>query len=76
MYSVSVMAFLERRVRLPQHTYLQYSITNLLAAVIIAFTLFRLEVLHLACQILYRSDLLRLLILVGLLPSSTILRVW
>ncbi|KAK9676026.1 hypothetical protein RND81_11G048900 [Saponaria officinalis] len=35
----AVMAFLERRGRLPQHTYLDYSITNLLAAVIIAFTL-------------------------------------
>ncbi|XP_074274796.1 ureide permease 2-like [Silene latifolia] len=35
----AVMAYLERRGRLPQHTYLDYSITNLLAAVIIAFTL-------------------------------------
>lgn len=35
----AVLAFLERRGRLPQHTYLDYSITNLLAAVIIALTL-------------------------------------
>ncbi|KAI9124804.1 hypothetical protein K1719_004131 [Acacia pycnantha] len=34
----AVMTLLERRGRLPQHTYLDYSITNLLAAVIIAFT--------------------------------------
>ncbi|ERN14414.1 hypothetical protein AMTRI_Chr13g124170 [Amborella trichopoda] len=33
-----VLALLERRGRLPQHTYLDYSITNLLAAIIIAFT--------------------------------------
>lgn len=32
------MTLLERRGRLPQHTYLDYSITNLLAAVIIALT--------------------------------------
>ncbi|XP_043724048.1 ureide permease 1-like isoform X2 [Telopea speciosissima] len=32
------MTVLERRGRLPQHTYLDYSITNFLAAVIIAFT--------------------------------------
>jgi hypothetical protein len=34
----AVMTLLERRGRLPQHTYLDYSITNLLAAVIICFT--------------------------------------
>ncbi|XP_043706366.1 ureide permease 1-like isoform X1 [Telopea speciosissima] len=34
----AIMTLLERRGRLPQHTYLDYSITNLLAAVIIAFT--------------------------------------
>lgn len=35
----AIMTLLERRGRLPQHTYLDYSITNLLAAVIIALTL-------------------------------------
>ncbi|KAJ9174165.1 hypothetical protein P3X46_017223 [Hevea brasiliensis] len=34
----AIMTLLERRGRLPQHTYLDYSITNLLAAVIIAFS--------------------------------------
>ncbi|KAJ4838378.1 Phospholipid metabolism protein [Turnera subulata] len=34
----AMMTLLERRGRLPQHTYLDYSITNLLAALIIAFT--------------------------------------
>lgn len=34
----ALMTLLERRGRLPQHTYLDYTITNLLAAVIIAFT--------------------------------------
>lgn len=34
----AVLTLLERRGRLPQHTYLDYSITNLLAAVIIALT--------------------------------------
>ncbi|PKI53351.1 hypothetical protein CRG98_026288 [Punica granatum] len=34
----AVLTRLERRGRLPQHTYLDYTITNLLAAVIIAFT--------------------------------------
>ncbi|KAK3035933.1 hypothetical protein RJ639_031356 [Escallonia herrerae] len=34
----AVLTLLERRGRLPQHTYLDYTITNLLAAVIIAFT--------------------------------------
>ncbi|XP_062162482.1 ureide permease 1 isoform X2 [Alnus glutinosa] len=34
----AVMTLLERRGRLPQHTYLDYSITNLLAAIIIALT--------------------------------------
>ncbi|KAJ9174164.1 hypothetical protein P3X46_017222 [Hevea brasiliensis] len=34
----AIMNLLERRGRLPQHTYLDYSITNLLAAVIIAFS--------------------------------------
>ena len=34
----AVMTLLERRGRLPQHTYLDYTFTNLLAAVIIAFT--------------------------------------
>lgn len=34
----AIMTFLERRGRLPQHTYLDYSITNLLVAVIMAFT--------------------------------------
>ncbi|OIW02182.1 hypothetical protein TanjilG_02406 [Lupinus angustifolius] len=33
----ALLTLLERRGRLPQHTYLDYSITNLLAAVIIAF---------------------------------------
>ncbi|EMS50587.1 hypothetical protein TRIUR3_03713 [Triticum urartu] len=33
-----VLAVLERRGRLPQHTYLDYSITNFLAAVLIALT--------------------------------------
>ncbi|KAL0420872.1 UNVERIFIED_CONTAM: Ureide permease 1 [Sesamum latifolium] len=35
----AIMTLLERRGRLPQHTYLDYTITNLLAALIIAFTL-------------------------------------
>ncbi|KAK4430076.1 Ureide permease 1 [Sesamum alatum] len=34
----AILILLERRGRLPQHTYLDYTITNLLAAVIIAFT--------------------------------------
>ncbi|XP_047166963.1 ureide permease 1-like [Vigna umbellata] len=34
----AVMTLLERRGRLPQHTYLDYTLTNLMAAVIIAFT--------------------------------------
>ncbi|KAK9935030.1 hypothetical protein M0R45_022146 [Rubus argutus] len=34
----AVLTLLERRGRLPQHTYLDYSITNLLVAVLIAFT--------------------------------------
>ncbi|XP_027361191.1 ureide permease 1-like isoform X2 [Abrus precatorius] len=34
----AVMTLLERRGRLPQHTYLDYTLTNLFAAVIIAFT--------------------------------------
>uniref|UniRef100_A0A1D1ZBT5 Ureide permease 2 n=1 Tax=Anthurium amnicola TaxID=1678845 RepID=A0A1D1ZBT5_9ARAE len=34
----AVLNLLERRGRLPQHTYLDYSITNLLAAVLIALT--------------------------------------
>lgn len=34
----ALLTLLERRGRLPQHTYLDYSITNFLAAVIIAFT--------------------------------------
>ncbi|KAJ4756257.1 hypothetical protein LUZ62_090662 [Rhynchospora pubera] len=34
----AVLTMLERRGRLPQHTYLDYSITNLLAAVLIALT--------------------------------------
>ncbi|KAG6426209.1 hypothetical protein SASPL_110429 [Salvia splendens] len=34
----ALLALLERRGRLPQHTYLDYTITNLLAAIIIAFT--------------------------------------
>ncbi|KAH7858283.1 hypothetical protein Vadar_021969 [Vaccinium darrowii] len=34
----AIMTLLERRGRLPQHTYLDYTVTNLLAAVIIAFT--------------------------------------
>jgi hypothetical protein len=32
----ALLTLLERRGRLPQHTYLDYSITNLLAAVVIA----------------------------------------
>lgn len=35
----ALLTLLERRGRLPQHTYLDYSITNFLAAVLIAFTL-------------------------------------
>lgn len=35
----AIMTLLERRGRLPQHTYLDYSLTNLLAAVVIALTL-------------------------------------
>ncbi|KAL2925047.1 Ureide permease 2, partial [Bienertia sinuspersici] len=35
----AVLAYLERRGRLPQHTYLDYAITNLLAATFIALTL-------------------------------------
>ncbi|KAB2048059.1 hypothetical protein ES319_A13G088400v1 [Gossypium barbadense] len=34
----AIMTLLERRGRLPQHTYLDYTMTNLLAAVIIALT--------------------------------------
>ncbi|KAK4736902.1 hypothetical protein R3W88_000599 [Solanum pinnatisectum] len=34
----ALLTLLERRGRFPQHTYLDYTITNLLAAVIIAFT--------------------------------------
>ncbi|XP_020701408.1 ureide permease 2 isoform X1 [Dendrobium catenatum] len=34
----AVLTLLERRGRLPQHTYLDYSITNLLAAILIALT--------------------------------------
>ncbi|XP_047321955.1 ureide permease 1-like isoform X2 [Impatiens glandulifera] len=34
----AILTLLERRGRLPQHTYLDYTITNLLAAVLIAFT--------------------------------------
>ncbi|KAI8021285.1 Ureide permease 2 [Camellia lanceoleosa] len=34
----AIFTLLERRGRLPQHTYLDYTMTNLLAAVIIAFT--------------------------------------
>ncbi|CAN6549264.1 unnamed protein product [Malus baccata var. baccata] len=34
----AILAMLERRGRLPQHTYLDYSITNFLAAVLIALT--------------------------------------
>jgi hypothetical protein len=33
-----VLAVLERRGRLPQHTYIDYSISNFLAAVLVAFT--------------------------------------
>ncbi|XP_028203290.1 probable ureide permease A3 isoform X3 [Glycine soja] len=35
----ALLTMLERRGRLPQHTYLDYSITNFLAALLIAFTL-------------------------------------
>ncbi|XP_021756863.1 ureide permease 1-like isoform X1 [Chenopodium quinoa] len=35
----AILAYLERRGRLPQHTYLDYAITNLLAAIFIALTL-------------------------------------
>ena len=35
----ALLAYLERRGRLPQHTYLDYTITNLLAASFIALTL-------------------------------------
>ncbi|KAJ7561543.1 hypothetical protein O6H91_03G046900 [Diphasiastrum complanatum] len=35
----AIMNFLERKGRLPQHTYLDYCITNYLAAILIAFTL-------------------------------------
>ncbi|KAL7094650.1 hypothetical protein ACP275_11G117200 [Erythranthe tilingii] len=34
----AILAYLERRGRLPQHTYLDYSLTNLLTAVVIALT--------------------------------------
>ncbi|MED6189033.1 Phospholipid metabolism protein, partial [Stylosanthes scabra] len=34
----ALITLLERRGRLPQHTYLDYTFTNLLAAVVIAFT--------------------------------------
>ncbi|GAA0149579.1 hypothetical protein LIER_43065 [Lithospermum erythrorhizon] len=34
----AILTLLERRGRLPQHTYLDYTVTNLLAAFIIAFT--------------------------------------
>lgn len=34
----ALLTLLERRGRLPQHTYLDYTITNLLAATFIAFT--------------------------------------
>ncbi|KAM0015092.1 putative ureide permease [Helianthus debilis subsp. tardiflorus] len=34
----AILTLLERRGRLPQHTYLDYTLTNLLAAVILAFT--------------------------------------
>ncbi|KAG6429784.1 hypothetical protein SASPL_107837 [Salvia splendens] len=34
----ALLTLLERQGRLPQHTYLDYTITNLLAAIIIAFT--------------------------------------
>ena len=35
----ALLTLLERRGRLPQHTYLDYSITNFLAALLIALTL-------------------------------------
>lgn len=35
----AILALLERRGRLPQHTYLDYSFTNFLTAVILAVTL-------------------------------------
>ncbi|OWM75893.1 hypothetical protein CDL15_Pgr009537 [Punica granatum] len=35
----AIFTHLERRGRLPQHTYLDYTLTNFLAAVVIAFTL-------------------------------------
>lgn len=35
----ALLTLLERRGRLPQHTYLDYSLTNFLAAVLIALTL-------------------------------------
>lgn len=34
----AILALLERRGRLPQHTYLDYSVINLLTAVVIALT--------------------------------------
>lgn len=34
----ALLTLLERRGRLPQHTYLDYTITNLVAATLIAFT--------------------------------------
>ncbi|KAK4777839.1 hypothetical protein SAY87_018026 [Trapa incisa] len=34
----AILTLLERRGRLPQHTYLDYTIANLLAAILIAFT--------------------------------------
>jgi hypothetical protein len=34
----ALLTLLERRGRLPQHTYLDYSVTNLLAAAVIAIT--------------------------------------
>lgn len=34
----AILAYLERRGRLPQHTYLDYSLTNFLTAIVIALT--------------------------------------
>jgi hypothetical protein len=61
----AVLTLLERRGRLPQHTYLDYSLTNFLAAILIALTFGQLgeskrdmpsfitqlsQVIHLACD--------------------------
>ncbi|KAL6538766.1 Uroporphyrinogen-III synthase [Orobanche minor] len=48
----ALLTLLERRGRLPQHTYLDYTFTNLLAALIIAFTFGEIGRARLRTQIL------------------------